>query len=191
MEKSIAHPPGITDDLKQLAEIALKTAQTEMNDKGSLTPTFLARLPDGGLDVVRFEGEAGNVFNSGAAKDSIFDFMREEVKEHGYTAVIFVTKAWMGKQTPKGRALSEQEFFRKTRERGFETAMREGLVERCEVIYVTVQTPGGALMVSQEFIRDDKTKAVVFGDRMDKELGPDEFRGRQKMYGNLRKEWLR
>ena len=47
-------------------------------------------------------------------------------------------------------------------------------------------------MVSQEFIRDDKTKAVVFGsDRMDKELGPDEFRGRQKMYGNLRKEWLR
>ena len=51
--------PGITDDLKQLAEIALKTAQTEMNDKGALTPTFLVRLPDGGLDVVRFEGEAG------------------------------------------------------------------------------------------------------------------------------------
>lgn len=180
MKKSTANPPAITDDLRTLAEIALKTAQAEMNVKGSLVPTFLVRLPGGDIQVVRFEGETGRLFNSGEAKDAIFGFMRKGVKEQGFTAVIFVMEAWMGKQTAKGKALSEEEFFRKTRERGFETAVREGLVERKEVIYVTVQAPGGTLLVSQEFIRDDDAQVVVFGDRQDQELGPDEFRGRQK-----------
>ena len=96
----------------------------------------------------------------------------------------------MGKQTPKGAALPPAEFLRRTRERGFESALRDGLIERTEVVSVTAQTPKGTLIVHQEFMRDEKRHAIIYGERTEQELGVDDFTGRQKMYGDLREENL-
>lgn len=96
----------------------------------------------------------------------------------------------MGKQTPKGAALPPGEFLRRTRERAFATALKDGLIERFEVVTVTVQTPARTCIVHQEFIRDDDARTVVFGERTECEVPVDEFTGRQKMYGDLRKENL-
>lgn len=178
------------EDLRRLAGVALKKAKEDLVRTGTVDPTIMMREPDGTLQVIRM-GETGAVMNSGKGKDLLFGALREIVKEKGITAVIFATDGWMGKQTAKGRAIGEEEFFRKTRERAFETAVREGLVERCEVITLTVQTPMGTLMVQQEYERGIGGKrSITFGEQREQEVGVDEFTGRQKMYGDLREENL-
>jgi hypothetical protein len=178
------------DDLKKLAGRALEIAHDDLLNKGAVCPTFITRGPDGGFEVMRFEDRAAQLFNDGSAKDLLFDAMRELVKERGLTAVIFVNEAWVGKQTAKGRAIGQKEFNRRTRERGFETALRDGLVERWEAIMITIQTPAGVLIVQQPFTRDYAAKTVDFGERIESEAAPGEFRGRQKMYGDLSEENL-
>jgi hypothetical protein len=177
----------VTEDLKQLAEIALETAREELTRKGSIVPTFLVREPDGHLGVIRIEAD---VMNSGDAKDTLFGAMRMMVKARGLTAVIFVSECWLGDQTAKGAALPYAEFLTRTRERAFATAVKDGLVERVEAITLTVQTPAGALIVHQRFTRDYGKQQVTFGVRDDLEYSVDEFAGRQKMYGDLRPENL-
>ena len=103
---------------------------------------------------------------------------------------MFVCEGWRGKQTPKGAALPPEEFLRRTRERGFESALRDGLIERTEVITVTAQTPAGTFIVHQEFMRDDTRHAIVYGERNEAELPVEGFTGRLKMYGDLREENL-
>jgi hypothetical protein len=178
------------DDLKKLAETALEIAQEDLFNKGAVCPTFITREPNGGFEVMRFEGVAGQLFNDGRAKDLFFGAMRELVKTRNLTAVIFVNEAWVGKLTAKGRAIGQKEFNRRTRERGFETALRDGLVERWEAIMLTIQTPAGALIVQQAFTRDYVAKSITLGERIESEAAVDEFRGRQKMYGNLSEENL-
>jgi hypothetical protein len=180
----------MTDDLKVLAEAALKVARDDLTGKGAVTPMFMVRTPEGTLEIMRFDGKSGNLFNSGAAKDLLFDAMRQIVAEKGITAVVFATEAWIGKATEKGLALGEKEFHRKTRERAFETAVSEGLVERREAIVVNVQTAEGVLMVQQFFVRDYTTESITYAERLDAEVGANDFFGRQKMYGDLRPENL-
>lgn len=181
----------MNEDLKQLAGIALKKAQEDLVRTGGVTPTIMMRELDGTVKVLRLEGNAGKIMNNGEAKDELFAAIRAIVREAHITAVVFATDSWLGKQTEKGRALGDVEFLRRTRERAFATAVRDGLVERCEVITITVQTPTGTLMVQQEYERGvGGARSVMLGARREVELGPDELTGRQKMYGDLREENL-
>lgn len=128
--------------------------------------------------------------NHGEAKDAIFGMIRSLARARGATATIFAVEAWFGKQTDKGRALPPKEFRQRTRERAFETAVRDGLVERSEAIVVTVQTPTHVMMVHQEFERDEKRRRIHYGERHES-IGPTEsFVGRQKMFGDMREENL-
>ena len=179
------------EDLKKLAQSALDVARDDLTGKGSVTPMFLIRTPEGTLEVIRFDGKAaGNLMNSGAAKDLLFGMMRQMVAARGITAVIFATEAWIGKATEKGMKLGEAELRRRTRERAFESAVRDGLVERREAIVVNVQTPDGVLLVHQFFVRDYKTETVTYAERLDAEVPAGDFFGRQKMYGDQREENL-
>ena len=180
----------MNEDLKKLAEHALDVAREDLTGKGSVTPMFIIRTPEGSLDIFRLEGNAGNLLNSGAAKDLLFDTIRETVAANGITAVIFATEAWVGKATAKGMAIGQAEFHRRTKERAFASAVRDGLVERREAIVINVQTPDGVLLVHQFFVRDYQTETVTYAERMDAEVPANEFFGRQKMYGDLRQENL-
>jgi hypothetical protein len=180
----------VSSDLRIMADIALDKAKAHLTKHGKVTPIFIVRLANGELFDMELPEVFGDLMNDGSAKDRIFGVMRELVKKVGLTAVIFVTEAWMGLQTPEGAAVPPEEFDRITRERGFETALSLGFVTRCEVIFVSVQTPEGVLLVRQPFERDDRARRVTFKKREDSSMGVDDFQGRQKMYGDLRPEWL-
>jgi hypothetical protein len=174
-------------DLKALAELGLAKASQELTRTGEVTPMFVVREEDGTIKVIAVDGR---LMNSGSAKDRLFDGMRMMVAGRRLSAVVFISEGWVGKQTAKGAALPEKVFLERARERGFETAVKDGLVVRGEAILVTAQTADGTFHVQQEFIADRKRRTVVFGDRRDVELKPDEFRGRMKMYGDLSPENL-
>ena len=179
----------MTEDLKQLAGFALKKAQEELVRTGNVIPTIMMREMDGAMQIIRLEGETGQILNDGKTKDAFFDAIREAVQEAHITAVIFAMDAWVGKQTEKGRALGDKEFLRRARQPA--TAVRDGLLDRCEAITINVQTPAGTLLVQQEYQRGVGGKlSILFGDRREEEVGPDQFTGRQKMYGDLRPDKL-
>jgi hypothetical protein len=177
--------------LTDLAERALATAQEQMKERGKLDPIILLRDKHGDVFPLPLPGEMGNIMNSGAGKDFLFGAIRSMVKKRALTGVVIVTEAWFGRSTPKGAAMSQEEFTRiSAKETGFAAALREGLITRCEIIMISVQTPQGCLMVRQEFERDDDARRVTFGAIERMPMGVDEFRGRQKMFGALREEYI-
>src|SRR5262245_23704857 len=131
----------MTDDLRQAVDLALKMARKDLEGPAkSVTPIFLLRDREGHIAQLPFPAEAARLMNYGEAKNAIFGYVREMIQSQGYTATVFATEAWYGKATEKGLKLDPKVLAEKCREPGFETAIREGLMERSEAVLVSVQT---------------------------------------------------
>lgn len=181
----------MTDELRSLADLALKIIKADIEREGGGTPVIVFRTAAGELRQLNFPKQFAPLMNSGTAKDAIFAWVRDEVRKSGHTAVIFATECWCGKQTEAGKAIPTEEFMEYGRERGFVTGVAKGYIERAEAVVVTVQTPESVLTVTQFFKRDEKRRKITFGERQEYESPINQFAGRQKMYGDLREENLR
>jgi hypothetical protein len=107
-------------DFAKMASAAQALMRADMERSGEPVPVFMVRHAGGEIERLPFSEESGKLMNIGRAKDTIFAFIRELVKELGLTAVCFATEAWVGKPTPAGLKVPPEEFHKATRNRGFQ-----------------------------------------------------------------------
>ena len=177
----------MTGDLKTMAEQTLSEARRQLEQTGTLEPYFLLRSPAGGR-IARVPVPP-DAMNNGDMKDRLFALVRAVVERTQTSAVIFVSDGWAGRSTAKAAAIGKDNFLREVgRGRGFEEAIKQGLVERSEAILLSVQTPEEILMVQQLY--DRLGERIVFTERIDMATPQCDFTGRMKMYGDLREENL-
>jgi hypothetical protein len=178
-----------TAGLRDLAVHALLIAKKELTRTFQVTPFFVFREPTGIL--TRFIVPDPAIMNDGKGKDALFGKVRKIIREDQIEAVMFVSDCWFGKATEKALSMPQEEFLAATRERGFETALAQGLITRSEAITVSVQNPVRAMLVNQLYDRDVARRLITYREVSVMEMAVDEFSGRQKMYGDLREENLR
>jgi len=183
-------------ELRDLADIALKIGRADLEKTKQITPIIVFRRADNTVHHLRFPAYAAGLMNNGNAKDAIFGFIRRKVQEEGLTAVIFATEAWFGPPTALGLAQLAEIGYEAYRERhrykNVEALAAEGLCEQIEVIMVTAQTAEYVLYLKQAFRRDEETGKVISYSEPDCEFDSQEtFFGRQKMYGDCREENIR
>lgn len=178
------------EELEHLADFVLRMAQADLELSGSVTPIIAVRTKDGKIEDLKFPAKFGNVVNNPEAKEVLFGGLRKMAAALGWTAVIFGGEAWIGVQTEAGMKLPPEEFLRIMRESesGLGTAESLGLIRRMEAIHITVQTPSGAMSVTQEFFRD--AGKITYGELFKQTHGVDDVAGRSKMFGNLSPENL-
>jgi hypothetical protein len=176
--------------LRDMAELALRIVRSDLQKTKSGTPVFVLGYPDGSMRQLPFPAEGAYLLNIGEAKDAIFGHVRDMVRETGAVSVVFASESWFGRQTEAGRALPDEEFLRLSRERGFETAVSLGFMERAEAIMATAQTAEAVIMLSQEFRRMADGSVYSFGEVRTHETPQEQFAGRQKMFGDFdRTSW--
>jgi hypothetical protein len=181
-----------TDELRSLADIALRMAERDLEQSGNVRLVIALRLPNGSIDNLPLPDRAGELMNYGEAKDILFGGLRDYAASVGATAVIIGTEAWVGRTTEKGRVLlqaSPDEYKRMTRQAGFQDAVDAGLVERREAVVITVETPERCMILTHVFERTLERK-IVWHERTQIEARQSEFAGRQKMFGDCSEENL-
>lgn len=174
--------PETLERVRGVARGVLEKAKESLERTGGVEPLILV-CSSGCVEVIQFPGELAEVMNDGALKTAVFRAVRELAHERRAYCVVIATEAWMGVQTPDGAAFPPEEFQRLSSESGFDTLVDLGLVERHEVIFVNAQTPEGSLSLAVPFLRNHDTQTVTYGAEDEKTFGPEEFSGRQKMFG--------
>lgn len=163
--------------LEGYARLVMKMAKTELTTSGAVDPAVW--LPDDTGKMNRIElGPFKHLLDSIRGKKILFSTIGAIVKKDNLPCVLYISEAWLGQQTDKGRAIGEKAFLAKADKSpaGFTDLITEGLITRTEVIMVTVQTPEGSLILRQPFERDSRNKSITFG--------PEEIEGAD---GNLMK----
>jgi hypothetical protein len=181
----------MTEDLTKLGQRALQRAKASLEKNGCVNPFFIFQDTSGACHEVVLPERIAGLLNSGHGKDVMFQLVRDIVQASHCTAVVIVTEAWVGEQTKKGQALPMAEFLEYASESGFGRGIAEGIIERLEAISVCIQTPQEALILTQEFLRDEAAHVIVFGESTEAVTPIDEFHGRQKMFGDLSEANLR
>jgi hypothetical protein len=177
-------------NLHELAELALKIARADLKRTKGADPVFVLAYPDGSTRQLPSE-KLAPLMNEGRAKDAIFDAARLIVRQTGAVAAVFCTEAWMGRSTGAARNIPVEEFKRLSREHKFETLVQMGMVERTEVIVATAQDAHSVTVLSQGFRRQADGAVYSFGEVDVKKIPQAEFEGRQKMFGDCRRENVR
>lgn len=174
--------------LRQLADVGLEIARRELSKTGTIHPFFVVYDRAGKDHQINVPEHLGNIMNSGHGKDIVFGALRLVVESLQATAVVIVTDGWYGKGLVPRDAEHRQELLDKIGRMSLEEAEKQGLCKRCEAILVTVQTPERVMTVSQLYDRNQKRRKITYWEIAVMEVGVDQFAGRQKMFGDLRKE---
>lgn len=124
------------------------------------------------------------VLNSGAAKREIFGFCRRMVQEAGCDGVIFATDAWQMKLTPEAIKLDWKQHV----DSGFAKLVEMGWATREETITITAQSQDDVLIIAQPYRRMNSGIQLLTSRRV--WCPQNDFKGRQKMFGDLREENL-
>jgi len=181
------------DELRDLAERGLQIAQDNVRrSKGlNIDPVFLLRYPDGHTRELTFPENTGDIMNSGDAKDILFAWVRKGVQASGVTAVVLVSDAWASRSTEKAAKLTQKEFDALLDKHGTEELAKMGYLERHEVLVACAQDNDRVLVLEQFYGRRFDPDRILWGERRE-QAGPQKtFRGRHKMFGDLREENLR
>ena len=131
----------------------------------------------------------GQLLDSGDAKRVYFGIVRDIVQDTGADGVIFGTDIWGARVTEEGRKHGEREFSRHV-DRGFEWLVKKGWAVRTMLINVTAQSKNDVLLMQHEYQRTGGGQVQWLHDTETHSFPQDEFRGRQKMFGDLSEENL-
>jgi hypothetical protein len=178
--------------LRELAELAMKLLKRGA-ETGQPKPVWAVHHSDTGeLTQLPFPEGAQGLLNIGRAKDVLFGFVRAMVKrDPTIDAVIFGTDVWVAKETELGRQHREEARKREYHGQGFPKLVELGWVTRTEAFLVTAQTPDTVIMLQIEYIRNPEFASVILGEQTEQIVRQSEFRGRQKMWGDLQPENIR
>jgi hypothetical protein len=176
------------DDMEIQADSVMATglAALELNEDWS--PVFSVHTPGEGWHDYHLPPGTEHMLNIGEAKDAIFGWFRDLVQRDGCDSLLFSTDAWKAVATEEG--MKHKDEYKANMDRGFKKLLKLGWVTRVEVFMVVIQTATDVLMASQMYSRLSRAKIELVGPVERDWTTQDDFRGRQKMFGDLRKENL-
>lgn len=184
----------MTIERSQLILIAhrqLRSAQNTLEEDGAFNPRFVIVEADGHVIDIVLPDPLGLIMNDGRHKTMVFDLMRDHIQEHHSVAAIFVSEASLGKATAKGlQHARELEAMAREDNGKLDRLVENGFIEHVDVILVTIHTPETVTTIAQEFARDYRLKLVTYGAVQTMDVPQANFRGRQKMFGDLREKNL-
>jgi hypothetical protein len=179
--------------LRRVGQMALKRAMEECTRTGRVDPLVVGIQADMAITMMPCKW-AADIMNNGRMKDVFFDALRMWVKQQKWRGIVIVTEAWMGNATEKGWKLMNEDMktFREySSEPGYKRAIADGIMEVSEVLFASAQSDAATVIITQPFKRNEATMTITYGEQGETVGGPDGLHGRQKMFGDLRKEWLR
>ena len=135
----------------------------------------------------------GYLLNDGNAKDKIFAALREMLKERPEVIwMSFGSEAFLFDLTESGKKLiTDDRRFHALVDRGFKKLESLGYGKTVESLQISAQSRDEIVTVARVFKRDDKAKKIVwFGEVMLTTVPQANYRGRTKMWGDLRPENL-
>ena len=173
--------------LKQWADASLKAYQTVIQQSRAveIPPTFLLHTANGVLAL----NPPAALMGSGDGKEMLFNFLRFAVKRKNADATLFITDAFMGVPTEKQKQTNSEEMHELLKTRGYYWLEENGYVTSRECLIAVAQSPLYSISVSVQYTREDGGGAIVaFGERTEIASPQSGFGGRQKMFGDLRRE---
>jgi hypothetical protein len=177
--------------LEELRDRVLDTAQAEMKVNRMLRPVVVIEGKNGELVRLGLNEATFNLFNTGEGKDRFFGRIRKLVNHLKCNAVVIAVDTSAGRPTEKGSRLSYEEMRELAlAEPHFMRAVREGYIYKVDALTITAQSRNRSLITMVEYEQDEVTGEVHLGERTDTEGGADEVRGRIKMFGDLREEYI-
>ena len=185
--------PGMKHDLRKVADTLLEVARPWLV-KTKSSPVLVAfGLPDGTLEHIQLSDEMANrAMSSGRTKDLFFGLIRDMAQSVDATVVAISTEGWAARSTPAAQAIPETEFRRlSSLNDGFEALLSMGLVERREVIQVTVQDVDEVLNLTQAFQRQEDGTPYDLAEPEEQRMPQSGYEGRTKMFGKLTEETTR
>jgi hypothetical protein len=178
------------DELEGMANRVILSVQETLERGGEWPFTFMLHHPAiDRWETLHLPRGTGILMNSGEAKDAIFGFIRQVVQDKGCDAVIFASDTFEAKVTEEGKKHLDTPEWKAAVDRGFVKLARMGWVRVSESIVVTAQTSADALIIGQGYQRLG-SGSIQLG-KCNRGWGEQKlFKGRQKMFGDLRPENL-
>lgn len=133
----------------------------------------------------------GDLLSSGEAKDHLFQFWRDRCADPAVEAFACGSEAWGYQENEIGEKFrkSNPRAHRSMIDSGFVTLISFGHGERCEMFTVAAQDRERAVLMHRTFVRTDGVITWT-GEPVTREIPQSDFKGRQKMWGDLRPENL-
>jgi len=172
------------EQLKPLVDIALRMAKASLEARGTVSPFFVLHFPDGSTQEFLVPDEADCLMNSFTAKEVLFAFVRQMAEAKKADAVIFAAEMWAATPTEAAKGIPPDEYERLLREKGFQTALDLGLVERHEIVSVLAQDAAEMMQTSQRFRRVGVQKRIeYYGEQLVFTVPQENYSGSTKMFG--------
>ena len=152
-------------------------------------PLTILIHPSTGWVRLPLPDEVAALMNYGQAKDAIFSAVRAMVQKSAADGVIFATDAWRAETTPEGFKYYDTPEWRKLHDTGFVKLLQRGWVKRTEAFIVTAQSATDVLIINQNYQRLESGMIQLL-DCKRAWADQSAFNGRQKMFGDLRRENL-
>jgi hypothetical protein len=173
--------------------MALSNARRQLEATGSVDVRVAVQV-DGNVKWLPIPERIKEGMNSGAFKDAFFGAIREYAQVVNATAVILVSDARRGEPTEKQFQMAKenpQELERLVRTTSPESLRKQGLLTWRECVVVTAQTADEVMVTYHAYNRFQRARRITWGERDSWRSKQDEFKGRQKMFGDLSPENLK
>lgn len=164
-----------------IARHALEQGIANLEKDGTVGLVIVAEK-DGDVQDINLPPGAEMMLNHGAAKDILFQGLREAVKKVGATTIAICTESWISVSTPSGIALGTEMLQKLYNLNGHEWMVDNGYTTRFEAITVVVQNAEYASTSMTPFRRVGG--GFEYLPPIGEFEGPqDDFDGRMKMFG--------
>lgn len=153
--------------------------------------TFAIR-ENGQTHIETLSDQVGHLANIPAAKVKIFEFWRCRCAAPAVDAFACGSEGWGFEANEIGEAYRRDhpKEYMKLNTQGYVGLLEFGMGTRFELFGVTAQTRERVLLMSRRFVMEGNAVKWINEPEIH-EYSQDSFRGRQKMWGDLRPENLR
>lgn len=178
-------------DLREFAE-SLFNAMIGSANMGITPPITFAVRENGQIHIETLSEKAAVLANIPAAKDEIFWFWRRHCASPSVDAFACGSESWGFQDNDIGAAYRRDHPKEHTKlcTQGFAPLLELGMGTRFELFGVVAQTRDRVLLMNRRFVKTGNG-VIWTGEAEIHDTHQDKFKGRQKMWGDLRPENLR
>lgn len=177
-------------DLKPFAQNLFDTMVAAVN-MGITPPMTFALRKNGVVEIETLPDKLGPLLSNGSAKDTLFAWWRKRCADPAVEAFACGSETWGFAQNEAGAKFEKEKpsTYRAMIDHGFTILSAAGYGEVSEGFHLVAQTRESVIIMTRQFRRIEGqiqwTDEAFVG-----EFDQDHFRGRQKMWGDLRPENL-
>lgn len=180
----------MTVDLKVFAQSLFDTMVASVN-MGISPPMTFSLMTNGHIEIETLPEKAAHLLSIGRAKDALFGYWRVRCADDSVAAFACGSEVWGFTPNEAGFELHEKDpdKFKSMLDHGFLKLVAAGYGEQSESFNVTAMTRDKVIVMSRRFTR---VSGVITwtAEPGYSEMPQSTFRGRMKMWGDLREENL-